>query len=295
MDSGFLSTKCYFIEKSGASRQCLVGHIRKPLKIFKIGKLSDSLCSDVRKTLVSACREAPNGKICFRGILGDGITGCGESFRANIDKYSEVFDLWRSLKLTPCVYVDISKTCGDKQEFAVRKTAERVSEFLGMTEMNDTASYWKHGSFEIIRSRETDDPIFMETYAAIYDALKTFSKNVRVGFRVGMDSMMRAFDLFEENLILSKRHECVPDFVTLAVSPMPDGVDKHMDSQAKHAMHIIHDSGAHVKALYVFEHEYASVPDGVCDAFEAASRFSDIAPESDYMVSQMIRLLLSCA
>jgi hypothetical protein len=60
-------------------------------------------------------------------------------------------------------------------------------------------------------------------------------------------------------------------------------------------MHIIHDSGAHVKELYVLEHEYASAPDGACDAFEAASRFSDISPESDYMVSQMIRLLLSCA
>jgi hypothetical protein len=295
MDREFLSTRCYFIENDNVSHVSVTGSTGKIRKFLKIGKLSAIRIPGVRKQITFSGRDLSCNNICFNGIWDDGITSNEESLYPNADQYGDIFRLFSSLKLSPGVYIDISGATEKNQKKTVKETVERIQEFLNISEINDLVLYWKRGSFELINSSGTDNATFMETYADAYAILKNFSKSIRVGFRAEMNSVLRAMDIFEENLILCKNHGCEPDFVTISINPMSDGICPRRSPQVKHAMHIIHDSGARVKSLYVVNTEYVSAPDRVCGKFEVSQSFSDISPGSDHMISQMIKLLLSCA
>jgi hypothetical protein len=261
MRGDFLSTKCYFIEKNKTPGANIIGRIKRPRSFLKIGRLSDALTPELRGHLAASAGGYSCRRICFKGVWGDGISGPDDNFCENADKYRGIFAFFSSLKLIPHVSVDGAYA---------GTTAPRIREFLDMAS-DGMAPYWRHSSFELVRPREVYEPLFMETYAASYEELRAFSKDIKIGFRIGAANTLHALDLFEEGLILCKNNSCVPDFVTLDIKPAEDDAGTLCGTQAQYAMYIINDIGTDVKTLYVAEHDSYCVPGGTCATFDVSA------------------------
>ena len=274
MGGDFLSTKCYFIEKTKVPGASVIGRIKKPRSFLKIGRLSDALTPALRGPLAESAREPSCRGICFKGVWDDGISGPDGCFRENADKYRDIFGFFSSLKLVPHVSIDVSLGMREIQGNYAEKTARRIRGFLDAA-ADGMTPYWRHSSFELVRSREIYEPLFMETYAAAYKELRAFSKDIKIGFRIGAANAIHALDLFEEGLILCKNNGCVPDFVTLDAKPAGDDAIAFCGIQARYAMYIINDIGTYVKTLYVAEHDSCRVSGGACEKF-------DVRPAHEY-------------
>ena len=260
MDGNYLSTKCYFIEKNDPSR---AGKAKRARKFLKIGRLSDALVSGVRDRLVSSARDRSCHSICFQGVWDDGIVSPGGNHYLAVDKYREIFRFFRSLRLFPHVFIEAPEASGERPGDRAARTIARIREFLDVAAANGLTRYWRRGAFELVRPPDLYDDAFLEIYAAAHSELRAFSKDISMGFRVGAASAFHALGLLEEALILCKNNGCVPDFVTLDVS----GSVIRFEAQAQEAIHIIHDTGANVKDLYVVGRDAYRVASGGCEEF----------------------------
>jgi hypothetical protein len=259
MDGDYLSTKCYFIEKNDPSRD---GEADRAWKFLKIGRLSDALVSGVRDRLVSSARDRSCHSICFQGVWDDGIISSSGNHYLAVEKYREIFCFFRSLRLSPHVFIEAPDASGERPGNRVERTIARIREFLDVAAANGLSRYWRHGVFELVRPPDLYDDTFLEIYSAAHGELRAFSSKISMGFRVGAASAFHALGLLEEALILCKNNGCVPDFVTLDVS----GSVIRFEAQAREAIHVIHDTGANVKDLYVGRDAYR-VASGVCEEF----------------------------
>ncbi|MDR0648127.1 MAG: helix-turn-helix domain-containing protein [Synergistaceae bacterium] len=236
-----------------------------PGKIFKIGRLSEAIDSEVKEQLAEAQKRLRGDYIYFRGIFDDGISRQPDgSFFRKYD-YSRVFSFFMELGLTPFVSVDLSlPRAGDAPP------GKLVSEFLAVMLENRPAPLWRSGiRIEVLRSGETAErgaaQTFAEEFGHVYRAAKAFSPGIGVGFHSLSSSRPGERERLAEKMSACGAAGIAPDFLSITVDPsLEDGVEPSYGSiknygarQVEEAMRvygeIFGDDGANRPQIYVTE------------------------------------------
>ncbi|MDR3279896.1 MAG: hypothetical protein LBT23_05245 [Synergistaceae bacterium] len=275
MDEDSLSTRCYYVKKNDLSMTKHAGLPRRSRKFFRIGKLSDAQNPDIREILSSSSRGATKRYIYFQGLYDDGITAPDGDVTTRVGEYKETFSFLESLNLYPFMHLDLSLASPEGAGYCSDYAIHRLSEFFNMMKTKGMPSCWRNGRFDVSHRSSDDNVAFMEGYAAIHKTIKSFGLRMEVGFHCSLDSGYFSGDLFEQNLIACRHYGCEPDFVSIALAGGRPGnvYDDNHKLLARHAMHIITDTGANVGRLYILDR---------WTNFDGAGLGADVSPAGIY-------------
>jgi AraC-like DNA-binding protein len=185
-----------------------------PGKIFKVGRLAEALCDEIREQLAEAQKKLSGDYIYFGGIFGDGIAPCPDgSFFKGYDS-GRIFDFFLDLGLTPFVRADLSIAPRDLPVGAA------VSDFLGVMLENRPLRCWRKGiRIEIVNSGAMSDEAFAEGFCEVYRAAKACSLDIGVGFHSVSSSRSEEWARFRGKLSACAGRGCAPDFLSITIDP----------------------------------------------------------------------------
>jgi AraC-like DNA-binding protein len=185
-----------------------------PGKIFKIGRLAEALCDEIREQLAEAQKKLRGDYIYFDGIFGDGITPCPDgSFFKGYDS-GRIFKFFLELGLTPFVRADLSIAPSDIPVGAA------VSDFLEVMLENRPLWRWRKGvRIEAVNSGEMPDDVFADGFCEVYWAAKACSPDIGVGFHSVSSSRSEEWARFRGKLSACAGRGCAPDFLSITIDP----------------------------------------------------------------------------